>query len=366
MKTILVFSNHPSWTYNLRGEVLEAFVNNGYRVVIAVGYGKELEPLLKIGCEHVDVPFNRHGKNPLKEVSLYFKYKQLLDKIKPDVLLTYTIKPNLYGCFLSGKRGIPCIANITGLGTAVEYPGVMRNVLLKVYKVAFRNTYKVFFQNTMNRDLFVKSGIVKDNYDLLPGSGVNISKFSLLPYPNKDTIEFVFVSRIMKEKGIDQYLDAAVCLKKKYPNVQFHICGFCEQDYQSVIDKFVSEKAIVYHGMVSNVREVLEKVHCLVLPTYYPEGMSNVLLESCASGRPIITTDRPGCKEIVDDGKNGYVIKQKDSGDLIEKIEKFIQLPFEEKKRMGEYGRKKVENEFNRDIVVRKYLDAVENAIKNE
>lgn len=366
MKTILVFSNHPSWTYNLRGEVLEAFVNNGYRVVIAVGYGKELEPLLKIGCELVDIPFNRHGMNPLKEVSLYFKYRKLLDRIKPDVLLTYTIKPNLYGCFLSGKRGIPCIANITGLGTAVEYPGVMRSVLLRVYNVAFRHAYKVFFQNTMNRDLFVNNGIVKDNYGLLPGSGVNVKKFEFLPYPQKDTLEFVFVSRIMKEKGIDQYLDAAIYLKSKYSNLKFHICGFCEQDYQSQIDKLVSEGIIIHHGMVSNIRDILREVHCLVLPTYYPEGMSNVLLESCATGRPIITTDRPGCAEIVDDGINGFVVKQKDSQDLIEKMEKFIAMPFENKKRMGEQGRIKVEKEFNRDIVVRKYLEAVNNIFSNE
>lgn len=364
MNTILVFSNHPSWTYNLRGEVLQALIDSGYRVIVAVGYGPEVELLTGMGCEFVDVPYNRHGINPLKELSLFRKYRSLLDTIKPDILLTYTIKPNLYGSFLCKKRGIPCIANITGLGTAVEYPGAMRNVLLKVYKVAFKGIYKVFFQNTMNRDLFISNKIVTDNYELIPGSGVNTSKFNLLPYPNNETIEFVFVSRIMKEKGIDEYLDAAIYIRKKYPFTRFHVCGFCEQDYEKKIGELEAEGIIINHGMVRNVSEVLKMVQCLVLPTYYPEGMSNVLLESCSSGRPIITTDRPGCREIVEEGYNGFVVKEKNSKDLIEKIDKFINLPYEERVKMGENGRRKVQKEFDRQIVVESYLEAIKEALK--
>ena len=364
MKTILVFSNHPSWTYNLRGEILQALIAEGCRVVVAVGYGPEVELLKEIGCEFVDIPFSRHGTNPLDEIKLLRQYDKLLKTIKPDVLLTYTIKPNLYGSYLSRRRHIPCIANITGLGTAVEYPGIMRDILLKVYRFVFKDIYKVFFQNTMNRDLFVTNGIVDKNYELIPGSGVNTKKFDLQSFPNNDTTEFVFISRIMKEKGIDQYLDAAVYLRKKYPFTRFHICGFCEQDYEERIKTLEEDGVIINHGMVSNVSEVLKQVQCLVLPTYYPEGMSNVLLESCSSGRPIITTDRPGCREIVDDGYNGFVVKEKDSKDLIDKIEKFINLPYNDRVQMGLNGRNKIIKEFDRQIVVDHYIQAVKDAIK--
>ena len=363
MKTILVFSNHPSWTYNLRGEVLKALVARGYRVIVAVGDGPEVNLLKEIGCESVDVPFNRHGTNPLKEFSLFHEYKRLLKSIKPDVLLTYTIKPNLYGSFLSKRRHIPCVANITGLGTAVEYPGMMRNVLLRIYKVAFNGIYKVFFQNTMNRDLFLSNKIVKDNYELLPGSGVNTTRFKQLPYPDDKTIEFVFVSRIMREKGIDEYLDAAIYIRAHYPNTRFHICGFCEQDYEQRLKELESKGIVITHGMVSDIVQVHKRIHCLILPTYYPEGMSNVLLEACASGRPIITTNRPGCGEIIDDGVNGYVVQEKNSSDLISKIEKFIKLSQEERVQMGINGRRKVEREFNRQIVVERYLRAINEAV---
>lgn len=359
MKKIVVLSNHHAWTYNLRSEVLEALVKEGHRVIVVVGYGKKVEDLKTIGCEHIDVPFNRHGKNPFDELKLLLSYKRILKNIKPDVVLSYTIKPNLYGAFLCHRMNIPCIANITGLGTAIEYPGMMQKVLLKVYKVCFRNIYKVFFQNTANRDLFLKYKLVDKNYGLLPGSGVNVEKFSVLPYADNGCVEYVFISRIMKEKGIEQYLFAAKELKMKYSNTKFHICGFCEQSYEEIINQYVSDGVIIYHGMVDDVRTVLRDCQCLVLPTYYPEGMSNVLLESAASGRAIITTNRPGCREIIDDGKNGYIVKAEDNQDLLEKMERFYLLSHEEKENMGLAGREKVETTFNRQIIVEEYIKAI-------
>ena len=159
----------------------------------------------------------------------------------------------------------------------------------------------------------------------------------------------------MKEKGIDQYLEAAKYIRNKYPNTRFHICGFCEEDYEDILKEYQNQGIIIYHGLLDDVRKILKITHCTIHPTYYPEGMSNVLLESCACARPIITTDRSGCKEIVDDGINGYIIKQKDSNDLIDKIEKFLNLDYEDKKLMGLYARNKVESEFDRNIVVNIY-----------
>ena len=188
---------------------------------------------------------------------------------------------------------------------------------------------------------------------------MNLSKFSLLKYPDQDTVEFVFISRVMKEKGADQYLEAAEYIRKKYPYTRFHVCGNCEQDYEARLKKLHNEGIIIYHGRIDNVVEMHRISSCTIHPTYYPEGMSNVLLESCACGRPIITTNRPGCGEIVDDCVNGYVVKEKNTEDLINKIEVFMKLSNEERERMGIAGRKKVEEKFDRQIVVKKYIEEI-------
>ena len=202
---------------------------------------------------------------------------------------------------------------------------------------------------------------------MLPGSGVNLSRFTVKDYPCDDVIKFAFISRIMKEKGIDQYLEAAKIIKEKYPNTEFHICGFCEAEYEGMLKEYNDGNVVIYHGMVRDVADFMSAMHCIIHPTYYPEGLSNVLLESCACGRPIITTNRAGCREVVEDGVNGYVVKEKNSQDLIEKIEMFLSKSIEERRQMGLAGRKKVEREFDRKIVVEKYLLEIKiNAKKNK
>ena len=160
----------------------------------------------------------------------------------------------------------------------------------------------------------------------LPGSGVNLERFSVKEYPDDKIVRFAFISRIMKEKGIDEYLEAAKVIKERHSNIEFHVCGFCEDEYKGRLDKWDKDKTIIYHGMIRDVAEFLKDIHCVIHPTYYPEGLSNVLLEACACGRPIITTDRSGCREVVDDGVNGYMIPQRNSKKLIEVIEKFMKL----------------------------------------
>ena len=218
----------------------------------------------------------------------------------------------------------------------------------------------MFFQNSEIERFFSEHGLAAGKHDLLPGSGVNVDHYSVLEYPPKDTVEFEFISRNMKEKGIDQYLEAAKVIRKKYPQTRFHICGACEPEYDGELQKLVDDNTVVYHGLVKDVAAVHKVTHCTVHPTYYPEGMSNVLLEACASGRPNITTDRAGCREIIDESINGFVVKPKDSNDLIKKLEMFINLPYEQKKAMGVAARAKVETEFNRQIVVRKYVEEME------
>lgn len=360
-KKILILANHDVGLYNFRKELLENLIAEGYDVFISCPPGENIEKLVKSGCKYLETEFNRHGKNPINELKLINYYRKIMTKIQPDIIFGYTIKPNIYGAIAAKKDNIPFVANITGLGTAVENSGILQKILIQMYKFAFSNIQTVFFQNKENSQFFIDHNIAVEKHELLPGSGVNLDFFYLQDYPSTDeTIDFVFISRIMKEKGIDQYLKAANYITIKYPYTRFHVCGFCEEEYEDILEEYHNKGVIIYHGMVNNIRGILKTTHCTIHPTYYPEGLSNVLLESAASGRPIISTDRSGTRETIDDGVNGYLVEQKNEKDLIEKIEKFIGLSFENKKTMGLAGRKKVEREFDRKIVIKKYMEQLE------
>lgn len=362
MSKVLFLVNHDVVIYNFRLELVERLIADGHDVVISSPYGKRIDDLKFLGCEYFEVKFDRHSMNPVSELKILLYYKNLLKKVKPDIVFSYTIKPNIYGSMACRSLGIPCVTNITGLGTAVENGGFSQKLTVALYKMAFKKVQTVFFQNEENMNFFKKSKIKAKRFDLLPGSGVNLERFAPIEYPEQNDIEFAFISRIMKEKGIEQYIEAAKIIKSKYPNVKFHVCGFCEDEYEEKLNELSQNGIIVYHGMVRNVKEVLSHIHCTVHPTYYPEGISNVLLESCACARPIITTNRAGCREVIDDGINGFVVNQKDSADLAKKLEKFILLSYEEKKAMGLAGRKKIEQQFDRQIVVEKYIEEMKRA----
>lgn len=357
MKRVLFLVNHDVVIYNFRKELVERLLSDGNEVVISSPYGERIDLLKEMGCKYVPVKLDRHGKNPIDEIKLILYYIELIRTVKPDMIFSYTIKPNLYGALAAAVCKVPIVVNITGLGSAVENPGKLQKLMIIAYKIAFRKVQTVFVQNEENRQFFIDNHIAVDKLKLLPGSGVNLEQFHVLDYPDDETVEFVFISRIMKEKGINQYLEMAEYIKKKYPQTRFHICGFCEEEYEDILKEYEDKGIITYHGLIMDVREVLSYTHCTVHPSYYPEGISNVLLESAASGRPLISTDRSGCREVIDDGVNGYIVPQKDAKALIEAVEKFMRLKNEERRQMGLAGREKVENEFDRKIVVRKYLE---------
>lgn len=359
MKKVLILVNHDVVIYNFRRELVERLLHEGYEVFISSPYGERIDDLVAMGCKYIEASIERHGTNILEELKLIKYYKKIIKDVKPHVVLSYTIKPNIYGGMACRSLNVPYIANITGLGTAVENPGIMQKVSIILYKFAFKKINCIFFQNTENMQFFIDNNISVDKHRLVPGSGVNLEYFHVLDYPTDETIEFVFISRIMKEKGIDQYLEAAEYIRNKYPNTRFHICGFCEEAYEDKLKSLQDKEIVEYHGMQRDVRIILEKTHCTIHPTYYPEGLSNVLLESAASGRPLITTNRSGCREVVDDGINGYVVEQKNSRDLIEKIERFLELDYDTKKNIGIAGRGKVEKEFNRQMVVNAYINEI-------
>ncbi len=364
MSKVLFLVNHDMSVYNFRLELVESLLASGHKVVISSPYGERIGDLKAIGCEYHEIEFFRHGMNPIEEISLICAYRKLLKEVEPDVVFSYTIKPNIYGAMVCKELKIPCVANITGLGTALENESIVQKILILLYRYAFTEIQSVFFQNKENMCFFEKHRIAVGKHKLLPGSGVNLSRFAPIAYPQDAKVEFAFISRIMKEKGIDQYLAAAKSIRKRYHDTVFHVCGFCEQDYEKQLSELSGMGVIIYHGMVRDVQTVFENIHCVVHPTYYPEGMSNVLLEASASARPIITTDRAGCREIIDDGINGFICKQQDSEDLILQIEKFLSLSNKKRKEMGLAGRRKVEKEFDRQIIVNAYMRELEFAQK--
>ena len=360
-KRVLFLVNHDVVIYNFRLEIVERLLAEGYEVHISSPYGERIDDLVALGANFHEIEVERHGMNPIHEYKLLRTYKKLIKNVRPDIVLGFTIKPNIYGAIAARKAHIPFVANITGLGTAVENGGWKQKIFVLLYKYAFRNIQRVFFQNTENQQFFIDNKIALGKHKLLPGSGVNLERFPLRDYPDDSNgVKFAFISRIMKEKGIDQYLEAAKTIKKKYPNTEFHICGFCEAEYEGKLNEYNDNGTVIYHGMIRDVAEFLEDIHCVIHPTYYPEGISNVLLEASASGRPIITTNRSGCREVIDDGVNGYMIPQKNGEKLIEAIEKFMRLSNDERKAMGIAGRDKVEKEFNRQIVVKAYLKEID------
>lgn len=360
---ILVLSNSFVGLHSFRKEVFQRFCDLGWDVFISSptkGVEEKAEWFRNIGCHIIDTQFDRQGMNPIADIKLMMYYRRLIKQVKADVVLSYTIKPNLYGGLAAALCSVPQIANVTGLGAAVEYPGLLQKFTILLYKVCMRKTHLVFFQNDANRQFCMQHGMVKGRTRLIPGSGVNLEYHTLKPYPQEgEPVRFLFISRIRVEKGIEEYLAAAEAIRKDHPNTEFHILGGCEGDYEEKLRRMTDEGIVVYHGQQSDVRPFIEQSSCIVHPSFYPEGMSNVLLEACAAGRPVITTDRPGCGEIVDDSKTGFIVRQQDADDVIAKVRKFLSLPYEERKNMGLAARRKVEREFDRDIVVRAYEEEI-------
>jgi len=359
MSKILLLANNDVGLYKFRKELIEELLKDN-EVFISLPHGDFIPKLVELGCKFIDTSLSRRGTNPIKDLILLTTYIKIIKKVQPKIVLTFTIKPNIYGGIACTLLKVPYICNITGLGSAVERKGVLQWLTIFMYIIALNKAKCIFFQNNENMEYF-KKNIKPGRARLIPGSGVNLDEYQLMEYPNDEIIHFLFIARIMKEKGIEQYFDAAKYFTtNKKMNLRFHILGYCEDDYDLKLRELHEKEIIIYHGMQSDVRKFLEFSHCTVHPSYYPEGMSNVLLESAACGRPIITSNRSGCREVVDDGINGYLVNREDSVDLINKIDKFLSLDYEMKKEMGLSGRKKVENEFDRRIVINAYLREIE------
>lgn len=355
---ILILTNSSLGLYLFRKELVEDMLNKQFEVSISSPYQRESDLLGEMGCNFIATQIDRRGINPFKDTKLFLNYFRLIKREKPDVVLTYTVKPNLYGGFCCKLLKVPYISNVTGLGSG--FGNKILKILLKImYNVALGKKSHIFVQNEENLGCLTQMHLKPKSIELIPGSGVNLEKYRYLEYPDKDEIDFFFVSRVMKEKGIDEYLEAVKYCRKKGYNANFHIFGWCEEAYEDTLNRLNSEGVIVYHGMCSDMQEQYGYNSCIVHPSYH-EGMSNVLLEASASGRPCICSNISGCKEIVEDGVTGFLAEPQDLESLIRAIEKFISLDVSQRREMGIRAREKVEKDFDRKIVVEKYMDKID------
>lgn len=361
-KKILIISNVTTGLVNFRKELLEA-LREQYDVIVTAADGSGRGFLEKNNCHFVNTDISRHGTNPIRELGLYRHYLRLLKTIRPDVVLTYTIKPNVYGGAACARRGVPYISNITGLGDAIENPGLLSLISTSLYKFGLRKAVLVFFQNKTNCDFFLRKRLYRGKYEVLPGSGVNLERHCFEPYPEEKPGEPLILSvvgRIVKDKGIEEILKASESFSGN--NIIIQLIGSCEEDYLNQIREAEKRGVIRYIGQQNNIHEWMKNSHAILHASYH-EGMSNVLLEAAACGRPVIATNVPGCADTFDEGVSGIGFEAKNADALVAAVERFWALPHEKKVAMGAAGRRKMEMFFDRKIVVNKYMEAIERAL---
>ncbi len=365
---ILIFTNDADGLFLFRKELIMALLDSGREVYAALPFDENIGKLYKAFNDNdkvhfIETSFERRGHNAIQDIGLIRRYIKLLRRIKPDVVLTYTIKPNIYGGLACQLKKIPYICNITGLGTAIEDGGILSRLLISLYRAAMKKANCVFFQNKRNRDFMARHRIAKNNSRLLPGSGVNLTEHPFEDYPPEDKhICFLAVIRIMKDKGIDEYLEAARIMRERHKGLKFYLVGEYEEEtrglYEPIIEELQSKKIIKYLGHIDNVAEVMAKTHIIVHPSYH-EGLSNVLLEAAACGRPVLASDINGCVETFAEGESGFAFEAKSTDALVEAMEKIIALSTRQRRSMGIAGRAWVEENFDRNIVIKAYMDEI-------
>jgi galacturonosyltransferase len=345
--------------WQFRKELIAELMKIG-DVVLSMPFVGHEDDFVNMGCRCIKTDVDRRGINPVEDIKLYKTYRNILKTETPDLVITYSIKPNIYAGFACRNLKIPYCVNVQGLGTAFQKEPIA-TVVTVMYKMALKNAKTVFFENKANAKEFVNRHIAPKNQEtVLNGAGINLEVYSLQPYPSEnDGIHFLFLGRIMKEKGVDELFQAATKMKEKYGDrVVFDLVGFFEDEYKEMVEQLVDDGTVKFHGFQSDPKPFYAMSHCVVLPSYH-EGMSNVLLEAAASGRALITTDIPGCREAVDHEITGFLCKKMDSTSLEDCIEKFMHLDESSRREMGLHGRCKMEIEFDKSAVVRQTVENI-------
>ena len=355
---------------NFRSGLIRAFIDAGYEVVAVAPPDSYVEQVKALGCQYFPLRMDNQGTHPGRDLLLLWRFYRLVRHLRPNVFIGYTVKPNIYGSIAAHLLDIPVINNIAGLGAVFIKDGWVTRLVRGLYWLALSRSKRVFFQNEDDRALFIKGNLVKcEITDRLPGSGIDLNRFSFIEMqPSKSPVEFLLIARMLWDKGIGEYVEAAKLLKSRAISADFYLLGFLDVKNPAAIsrdqmDEWVKSGYVKYLGETVDVRPHITAATCIVLPSFYREGVPRTLLEAAAIGRPIITTDAVGCREVVDDGLNGYLCKTRDASDLAEKMERFIALSSEQRAEMGRQGRAKVEREFDEKIVINMYLEVVANVV---
>lgn len=361
-RKILILANSCGGLCDFRDQFLDKLAGK-YTVAVSVPDDVKKEELEARNFRVYKTPINRRGINPIEDLKLCLAYGRLMKEVKPDIVITYTIKPNIYGGICAAMRGIPCIATITGLGGAFDKKGPLLWLVIFLYRFGLRKDTCVFFQNEENKGIFRRFKIHGKKDRLVMGSGVNLTHHEYKPYPQEEGTRFLFVGRVMKERGILEYLEAAKRLHSD--TVFFDNMGYCDEDYQNMLDNLEKQGVIRQLGFQTDVRPYLSAANAIVVASFH-EGMSNALLEAAATGRPVIASKISGCLEAFEEGKTGFGFTPGHADELIEAMKKFLALSREEREQMGLAGRKKMEAEFDREKIADAYMEEVKNCSRRK
>lgn len=365
---IALLTNNDDDIYCFRKELIEGIIDAGYEMLISCPDGEKFELMKHIEYRYDDPVIDRRGTNIVADMKLFLHYFKLFIKNKPSVVLTYTAKPNVYAGIAAWILGIPVISNVTGFGSVLNEGGFVQKLVMSLFKFSFRRSACVMFQNSTNMKLAEESGMVKGEHKLIPGSGVNTERYPLQLYPDGgdgkigEKVVFNYIGRILHDKGVDDYIEAAKRIKTEYPSTEFNMLGFIEpteMHYKDILADLEEKDIVKYRGSQKDIKPFVTASHATIHPSTYGEGMSNVLLESASSGRPIISTDNPGCQETFIDGETGLLYHGGDVDALCNQIRKFLAMPNAERKSMGEKGREYIKANFSRDIVIKAYLEKI-------
>ena len=356
MSKILILTNHSYMLYRFRLELIQELMKN-HEVVLSMPFVGHEEDFQALGLRCIETDIDRRGIDPATDLKLYRTYQRLLKDEKPDLVITYSIKPNIYGGLACRMAGIPYCANVQGLGTAFRRKGLAQFVTV-LYKLALGKAKTVFFENRANAEEFCRRGILSaEKETVLSGAGINLDRYPCIPYPENEAVHFLYLGRIMREKGMDELFAAMRRLREKFgAGVVLDIVGFYDDEgYKAQVDELAAEGVAVYHGFQSDPVPYYAAADCVVLPSYH-EGMSNVLLEAAATGRPVITSDIPGCREAVENGKTGLLCKAGDSESLYTQMVRMAETSSAERQAMGQAAHEKMLREFDKRLVVEKTM----------
>lgn len=370
---IALLTNNDDDVYCFRKELIEALIEEGYEMLISCPDGPKFELMKDIPYIYDNPDIDRRGTNPIKDFGLLIHYRKLFKKYRPAVVLTYTAKPNVYASIVAHSLGIPVINNLTGLGSVVNESGMKQAFIMWLFKMAYQKSSCMMFQNATNMQVAIEQGMVKGDYKLIPGSGVNTDRYPLQPYPaggdgkEGEPIVFNYIGRVLHDKGVDDYIEAAKRIRAKYPQTEFNMLGFIEPTeihYEEDLRILGEEGIVQYRGSQKDVKPWVARSHATIHPSTYGEGMSNVLLESASMGRFIITTNNPGCQETLEHEKTGFIYQGGNVDALVETIERFLAMPNETRQKMGEAGRERVKAQFSREFVIKAYKEKINELLK--